>query len=437
VLNIQRGAATLLPHQLALVGDRTSRIKVLQGGYRSGKTVAGVAAVVDMAFRSGGFPILVVEPTYRMVVDVFVATARRMLDAWKLPYVWHKTDKILTIGRRKQVEILCRSADEPRSLEGITAGGLLVDEWELCDVEALTTAMARVSMGPCQQIVLTGTPEGYGPAYEMILAKPSPDVRQWSVTSSANSYLSSTYVESMRQRMDDSTASEKLDGVRTAKGGRVYGRFDRRVHCVSPVVVKGTIQIACDFNVRYMHWIVVETDQSQRTTHVVGEVIKEGGTTTDEHAERVAQWIAQYLTRTRGRHYTRDDVYQMRLQAFVDASGTALRSTSTKSDVALLTQAGFRPIHGNANPPVKDRVNTLNVLFRDRRVTVDASAAPVLTRALETQALDRNGDPDKRGDIDHGIDALGYLCHWQWPVHRPRANQTTPGDALTDEWGRV
>lgn len=437
MLNIQRGAATLLPHQLALVGDRTSRIKVLQGGYRSGKTVAGVAAVVDMAFRSGGFPILVVEPTYRMVVDVFVATAKRMLDAWRLPYVWHKTDKILTIGRRKQVEILCRSADEPRSLEGITAGGLLVDEWELCDVEALTTAMARVSMGPCQQIVLTGTPEGYGPAYEMILAKPSPDVRQWSVTSSANSYLSSTYVESMRQRMDDSTASEKLDGVRTAKGGRVYGRFDRRVHCVSPVVVKGTIQIACDFNVRYMHWIVCETDQSQRTTHVVGEVIKEGGTTTDEHAERVAQWIAQYLTRTRGRHYTRDDVYQMRLQAYVDASGTALRSTSTKSDVALLTQAGFRPVHGNANPPVKDRVNTLNVLFRDRRVTVDASAAPVLTRALETQALDKHGDPDKRGDIDHGIDALGYLCHWQWPVHRPRANQTTPGDSLTDEWGRL
>ena len=437
MLNIQRGAATLLPHQLALVGDRTSRIKVLQGGYRSGKTVAGVAAVVDMAFRSGGFPILVVEPTYRMVVDVFVATARRMLDAWKLPYTWHKTDKILTIGRRKQVEILCRSADEPRSLEGITAGGLLVDEWELCDVEALTTAMARVSMGPCQQIVLTGTPEGYGPAYEMILAKPSPDVRQWSVTSSANSYLSSTYVESMRQRMDDSTASEKLDGVRTAKGGRVYGRFDRRVHCVSPVVNRGTIQIACDFNVRYMHWIVCETDQSQRTTHVVGEVIKEGGTTTDEHAERVAQWIAHYLTRTRGRHYTRDDVYQMRLQAFVDASGTALRSTSTKSDVALLTQAGFRAVHGNANPPVKDRVNTLNVLFRDRRVTVDAAAAPVLTRALETQALDKHGDPDKRGDIDHGIDALGYLCHWQWPVHRPRANQTTPGDALTDEWGRV
>jgi hypothetical protein len=372
-----------------------------------------------------------------MVVDVFVATARRMLDAWKLPYTWHKTDKILTVGKRRQVEILCRSADEPRSLEGITAGGLLVDEWELCGVEALTTAMARVSMGPCQQIVLTGTPEGYGPAYEMILAKPSPDVRQWSVTSSANSYLSSTYVESMRQRMDDSTASEKLDGVRTAKGGRVYGRFDRRVHCVSPVVKRGTIQIACDFNVRYMHWIVVETDQTNRTTHVVGEVIKEGGTTTDEHAERVAQWIAAYLTRTRGRHYTRDDVYQMRLQAYVDASGTALRSTSTKSDVALLTQAGFRPIHGNANPPVKDRVNTLNVLFRDRRVTVDATAAPVLTRALETQALDKSGEPDKRGDIDHGIDALGYLCHWQWPVHRPRANQTTPGDALTDEWGRV
>ena len=126
----------------------------------------------------------------------------------------------------------------------------------------------------------------------------------------------------------------------------------------------------------------------------------------------------------------------MKIPAYVDASGTALRSTSSLSDVHLLLQAGFRPVHGRANPAVQDRVNTLNCLFRDRRVTVDADAAPVLCKALETQALDKHGEPEKRGDIDHGIDALGYLCHWQWPVHRPKANAVS-STTTTDEWGIV
>ena len=185
-----------------------------------------------------------------------------------------------------------------------------------------------------------------------------------------------------------------------------------------------------------MHWVVCEVDEDRRVAHVVGEVIKEGGTTTDEHAERVADWIARYLERTRGRRLSRAEIHGMRIPAYVDASGTALRSTSSLSDVHLLLQAGFRPVHGKANPAVQDRVNTLNVLLRDRRVTVDADAAPVLCKALETQALDKHGEPEKRGDIDHGIDALGYLCHWQWPVHRPKANAVA-STTTTDEWGIV
>ena len=432
---MRRSEVHLLPHQLELVADRTSKVRVLQGGYRSGKTVAGVAAVLDMGLRGDGDPVLVVEPTYRMALDVFVATARRMLDAWAIPYEWKASAMTLTIGRRKRFDVLCRSADNPRSLEGLTVGGLLVDEWELCDPIALGVAMARVSIGPVQQIVLTGTPEGYGPAYEMILARPEPTTRVWTVRSKANAYLRESYVDDMAKRLDDDVAQEKLEGIRTAKGGRVYSRFDRAVHCGAPCVTMGEIQVAADFNVGFMHWLICETDPAGRRTHVVGEVIGKN-TDTAEQAERVAHWIAQYVNRTRRRVVSRRDVFDMHIPVFCDASGNARSAVTPLTHVALLHQAGFRPKHGAANPLVADRVNTLQVLLRDRRVTVDAAAAPWLVKGLEQQAYDGQGAPDKRGDLDHGLDALGYLAHWQMPVWRPAPN-TVDHHAVPkqDAWG--
>jgi PBSX family phage terminase large subunit len=240
---------------------------------------------------------------------------------------------------------------------------------------------------------------------------------------------------------DRSNDPEKFEHIWNGRyyvvGGRVYGRFRREYHCAAPWAAtpgKGRVAIGCDFNVGNMAWIVAEIDDDRKTAHVVGEVIKEGGTTTDQHAEVTAEWIAAYLTRTRGRRFTREDVFRMRVAAYIDASGKARDSTSTLSDVHLLVQAGFNPIHPKANPPVKDRISTVNTLLRDRRVTFDP-ACVTLTRGLEMQALDANGNPDKASGHDHALDALGYLLHTQWPVYAPRPNLTAPPSAGRDEWG--
>jgi hypothetical protein len=323
-------------------------------------------------------------------------------------------------------------------LEGITAGAALVDEWELCSPVALDTAMARVSMGPCQQILLTGTPEGFGPCYEKILGNPSDKVRLWTVATSANSFLSKDYVSKLQERMDESTATEKLEGVRTAKAGRVYSRFDRRKNCV-PVVKPGTgrIAIACDFNVRYMHWLICEIDDENRKVHVLDECIKQGGTTTDEHAERTMKKIGEVIQRTRGITYTFDELFQKKFKAYGDASGSAQKSVSARSDLYLLIQGGFRTDIPAKNPPVQDRINTVQCLIRDKRISVDEKCVQLI-RSLETQAWDKNGEPEKRDNVDHCCDAIGYLCHRLFPVHRPKANDAAEYKELkVDEWGIV
>jgi hypothetical protein len=431
---MKRGTATFGARHLEVLADRAPGVRVVSGGYGSGKTSVGVAWLVDLGLRAGHLgPILATEPTYRSVVDVMEASIMRYCDLWGLPYRRWVSDHVFEIGRSKRFEVWCRSLDKPRAVEGINAIGLWCDEWELCDPEALVPAMQRVRVGDALEIMLTGTPEGYGPAWETVLAKPSPTTRQYIIRTQDNPFLPASYVEESASRLGtDEAIKEKLEGIRTAKGGRVYSRFDRRVNS-TPVVKGGRIVIGCDFNVRNMQWIICEVDDVERRIHVVAEVIKEGGTTTDEHAERAAKAIMRRLGRSR------EDVHGMKIRAYPDASGQSLHTTSTLSDVHLLLQAGFRPDPPTRNPPIMERVNTVNVLFRDRRLSVDVDACPMLARALETQALDKNGEPEKRTgalDVSHVLDALGYVCHRLFPVQR-RAGVAAVPDAIHDEWGRV
>jgi PBSX family phage terminase large subunit len=228
-----------------------------------------------------------------------------------------------------------------------------------------------------------------------------------------------------------------MGGYDVGGEGRVYSRFDRRRHCGVPLVKpgQGVIEIACDFNVRYMHWLILEVDEDRKVGHVVAEVIKEGGTQTDLHAELTAGVIATYLSKIRGKTVTREDVFRMRIKAYIDSTNKRLTTTSSLSDVHLLLQAGFQPQFGGNNPPVKDRIKTVNALFRDGRLSIDQARAPMLVMNLETQSYDDNGEPDKRNNIDHGIDGLGYLCHWRWPVHAPKPNMAPVRSAGLDEWG--
>ncbi|SQC43005.1 Uncharacterised protein [Klebsiella pneumoniae] len=60
----------------------------------------------------------------------------------------------------------------------------------------------------------------------------------------------------------------------------------------------------------------------------------------------------------------------------------------------------------NANPPVKDRINSMNAMFcngnGDRRYKVNVAPLPGPTvDCLEQQVWIKTGEPDKKSDNDH------------------------------------
>lgn len=421
----------LLGHQADLVDDETSPVLVLKGGLRSGKTVAAVVKSLRMAQAAWPKPVLLCEPTYQMLRDVFVETARDLLGRLGVPYDWHRTDHILTVypSSPRPLRIFCRSLDRPERMVGITVGGAIVDEWESCTEEGIIRVRERITPGVGEtytpQLVLVGTPEGFGFGYEWCEASPLPGLRLITARTADNVFVGASYVDTVRQVLTDGEARERLDGVRTAKAGTVYSRFTRSRHCGGPCLDDGELFIAADFNVSMMAWAFVLVDKAGNRAHVVGELIGRN-TDTLEQSERAADWIADWYSRRDRRHRTRDDVRRMQIPVVCDASGASRSAVVPLSHVALLLQAGFRPQYPASNPRVEDRIASVQLLLAQTpaQMTIDPVAAPYVARCLESQPYDASGRPDKSAalGLDHGADALGYLVHWLWPTWAPRGN---------------
>src|SRR5206468_3513820 len=105
---------------------------------------------------------------------------------------------------------------------------------------------------------------------------------------------------------------------------------------------------------------------------------------------------------------------------YPDASGGNRKSqNASESDIALLRAARFTVLSNPSNPAVKDRVLAMNQMIHSegkRRFRVNADKCPVLVECLEKQAYDKNGEPDKAGDLDHSPDAQGYFMTYRFPV---------------------
>lgn len=415
----------LLPHQYRFVAEEQAPVVVLKGGFRAGKTVAAVAKCLRMAQRAWPLPVVVMEPTYRMIERVFVETARRMLGEWQVPMEWHKADAELVAypASGRPLRMLCVSAERPETIMGITAGGGLVDEWELCGEEAVVAVRSRLTPledGAAPQLALVGTPEGFGFGYRWTEERPIPGLVLIGARTTDNRFVGASYTEAMRTVLSEAEAREKLEGIRTAPTGVVYSRFRRDAHCRPPPAELGAyrLQMWADFNVDPMVWALAWVGAD--SAYIVREVIGRH-TDTMAHADFAMRCCAEELG------VREDEARRMGLELICDASGSARHTSSTYSDVAICNRAGFRVKHPASNPLIEDRVASVQRVLAEGRLFVDPARAAYLVRCLETQPYDSAGRPSKDPSLglDHGADVVGYGVFWSWPAWKPRANQTS------------
>ena len=378
------------------------------GGFGSGKTHAAIWRTLRLKFAYPKQSVAYYLPTYDLVARMAFPRFEEAMDLLKVRSKTNKNDNIIELPDNGS--IIMRTMDNPARIVAYEVADSICDE-----LDTLTTDKARDVWnkviarnrqkkpdGSLNTVGVATTPEGFRFVYERWKKNPVPGyrlIRASTMSNAAN--LPVGYIESLRANYPPNLLAAYLDGeFVNLTAGSVYPEFDRQANaCASTIQTSEPLHIGMDFNVGQMAAAVVVLRDGN--PHAVDELTGILDT---------PAMIAAIKSRYQGHA----------IFVYPDASGGGRRSNNaSESDIALLRAARFTVLAPASNPPVKNRVLAMNQMIHSesvRRLRVNVDRCPMMVEALEKQAYDKNGEPDKLSGLDHINDACGYLVHYKWPV---------------------
>jgi len=421
-LNIPQAQFLAMPH----------KFKAFVAGFGSGKTWVGCGGQGKHFYEHPRINTGYFAPTYPQIRDIFYPTVEEVFHDWGLTAKVKQANHEVEVhqGRRYMGQILCRSMEDPGSIVGFKIGHAQVDEIDVMPREKAQNAWRKILArmrynvdGLRNGVDVTTTPEGFRFVYDQFVSQkvkhPEHGAFYGIIQASTYDneiYLPPDYIPSLLQSYPENLISAYIDGqFVNLQTGTVYQAYNRRLnHCADSVEPGEVIFVGMDFNVGKMAAIVhVKRDGNPRA---VDEIVNAYDT------PDMIKRIQERFWRWNGSAYERN----RQIRIYPDASGGSRRSVNaSETDIALLKAAGFIVSAPDANPPVKDRINAMNGMFRNaegvRRYLVNADKCPTYADCLEQQAWATNGEPDKAGGHDHANDAAGYFIHREFPIVRKTA----------------
>lgn len=419
-LNRPQAAFIQLPH----------KFRSYVGGFGSGKTWVGSSAMCAHYYRWPKINQGYFAPTYGHIRDIFYPTIEEVAYGLGLNVEIKEGNREVHFysGRRYRGTTICRSMEKPQNIVGFKIGNALIDELDILTAtkanQAWTKIIARMRYkvdGLKNGIDVATTPEGFKFVYQMFIKK----VREKPLLAKnygiiqASTYeneknLPDDYISTLYETYAEELIKAYLKGEFTnLTSGTIYSAFDRALnHCNDRLEEKEPAFVGLDFNVGKM--AAVTHVLRNKEPKAVDELM--GGKDTPDMIQRLKERYWDYM----GGEYRRS----REIHIYPDSSGDSRKTVdASKTDIALLRQAGFIVHAPKANPPVKDRINAMNAMFcnanQERRYLVNTDLCPTYTEALEQQVYTGNGEPDKQHDQDHPNDASGYLIHQRFPVVKP------------------
>ncbi|MFA7588109.1 MAG: phage terminase large subunit [Novosphingobium sp.] len=405
--------------------DLPHKYRALVTGYGGGKTWVGCVSLCRHGLEFPRVNAGYFAPTYPQIRDIFYPTIEEVAHEMGMQAIVRSSNKEVHLkrGGRVRSTIICRSMDNPSSIIGFKIGQALVDELDVMAANKARDAWRKIIArmrykidGLRNGIDVTTTPEGFKFVYEQwvkaIRDKPSLASMYGMVQASTydnEANLPYDYIDSLRESYPPQLIEAYLRGqFVNLNSGSVYPNFDRKENHISEVEREGEpLHVGMDFNVLNMTATVNVIRDDLPIT--VGELTKVRDT------PAMARLLKERF-KDKGHAVT----------IYPDASGQNTSSkNASESDLSILKQAGFTVRVDSRNPAVRDRVNAMNAMLlndkAERRWKINTDRCPTLTEALEQQAYDKNGEPDKATGHDHPVDAQGYFIVHRYPITRRTA----------------
>jgi hypothetical protein len=402
----------LHPGQLEFVNNTTTEILGISAGYGAGKTRALCAKAVMMAAANQGFIGAVMEPTGPLIRDIWQNDFDNFLDQYNIPHTFRASPlpEYTLHFAGGDTKILCRSFENWSRIIGLNLAWVLADEIDTVAPSIANRAfpkiLGRLRAGNVRQFAAASTPEGFRWMWNTFgsdEAKARTDRHLIRMRTIDNPHLPPDFIKRLEANYDPSLLRAYLDGeFVNLTTGQVYDRFNREKHVIAelPDFSEEALRIGVDFNVGNMSAVIAVRLNNKLL--VVDEV--SGAHDTDALAQEI---VRRYPGR--------------RMYAYPDASGGNRSTNATQTDIQILESYGMGNQSPRANPPVRDRVASVQALLENGKGQVRLQVAASCKRTiecLELQSYTEKGEPDKDAGFDHMNDALGYLVWREFnPLH--------------------
>jgi hypothetical protein len=414
----------------------------LIGGIGSGKSYCGAAWAVSRALLAPECRGLITANTFGQLSRSTLIELVHVCRTYNVPLIPNRgsiEDTALAIANRHYCYIGEKKAyayvlsmssfvGRTQAGRGLQVRWAWVDEGAYATLQAFQTLDGRLGRGPGNlkgQGIITTSPAGFNFLYDKFAdpRRTEQQARLYQMVSCSTrenaKYLGEEYVESLSLNYTDDLAAQELEGVfLNTQVGQIYKYFDRRKHALqgeeSEVLSYETnlpLHISFDFN--YSPAVCVLAQKRGREIHFFKELYQLDSDTW-ALTEELTQWIAA------SNHA--NEIY-----LYGDATGSARTAVSRLSNWDIVFQAfkniGYYPgksgrLHRcfeKSNPPVSNRINSVNCLFKQDRIYVDYGNCKELVKDFEMLSWDGSGI-DKSDQLrSHISDAAGYLIHSIYP----------------------
>ena len=405
--------------QQQLFFDNQTEIVGLSAGYGAGKTRSLCAMALKLAAQNIGYIGAILEPTGPLIRDIWQTDFDQFLEHYEIPYSFRASPLPEYVIHLKEgdCKLLCRSFENWSRIIGLNLAFCLADEIDvvspsICE-KAFPKILGRLRAGNVRQFCAASTPEGFRWLYQTFgtdEAKERTDRQLIKMRTQDNPHLPEDFIERMQANYDPSMLQAYLNGeFINLTTGQVYDRFTREKNItnVMPEIGLEPLRIGLDFNIGNMNAVIgIIQDQKLLIFDEISGV---------HDTDALAQTIKS--------RYPMNKIY-----IYPDASGGNRSTNSSQTDIAILQSYGFSNQSPRSNPPIRDRVSSVQALLcngkGETRLHIHASCRKLI-ESMELQSYNDKGEPDKESGYDHMADALGYLIWREFNPLFARAGRPT------------
>lgn len=404
-----------------------NKFRAFIAGFGSGKTWVGCMEMCKHFIEHPGVNQGYFAPTYPQIRDIFYPTVEEVAAEFDLDIKINQGNKEVHFydGVDYLGTTICRSMDNPGTIIGFKIGHALLDEVDTLPIDKAELAWRKIIARMRYNVPdlkngidIASTPEGFRFCHKTFVQniQEKPELAANYGIIHASTYqnrknLPPDYISSLEEAYPAEMISAYLNGqFVNLTAGTVYRNYDR-IRCGSNETIQPgePLFIGQDFNVQHMSSKVY----IQRPTgFIMAAELDDVFDTPDVIKIMKERWAD----------------HGHRIIIYPDASGKSRKTVdASRSDIALLSQAGFAVRVHPSNPSVKDRVLAANKAFEAGKVKVNAKECPTAARCLEQQSYDKNGEPDKSSGFDHSNDAATYPLAYEFPIVKPIAKMRLVG----------